>query len=233
MGERRLKFLLTNDDGISAPGIFALEQAMSRLGECLTLAPDEHLSGCSHQATTHRPLTLTEVSAGRYQLDGTPVDCTRVGLLRLLPDCDWVVSGINLGGNLGADVYLSGTVAAAREGALFDRRGIAVSQYVRRGLEVDWNQAADWAARIVGALIARYPQPGTLWNVNLPHLEPGSSAPNVVFCQLDPHPLPVDFRLEDGKLRYQGRYQDRRREPGRDVDLCFAGNIVVTQLLLS
>lgn len=227
-----MKFLLTNDDGIDAPGILALENAIKPLGECLILAPDRHLSGCSHQATTHRPLELKQLSEYRYSLDGTPVDCTRVALTQLVPDCDWVIAGINAGGNLGADVYLSGTVAAAREGALFHKRGIALSQYVRRGLPLDWENAARWSQAIVRLLIESYSEPGVLWNVNFPHLESGSPTPDVVFCQLDPHPLPVDFRSGEGKLQYHGIYQERRREAGRDIELCFSGRITVTHLLL-
>lgn len=227
-----MNFLLTNDDGIDAPGLAALRQAASALGNCLVVAPDQHLSGCSHQATTHRPLLLTEIAPQRYMLDGTPADCTRIGLTRLAPQCDWVLAGINAGGNLGADVYLSGTVAAAREGALFRRRAIAVSQYVRRGLEIDWECSARWTSAVVRMLVERYPEEGTLWNINLPHLPPGSPPPEVVFCQLDPHPLPVEFQEEDGRLRYRGSYPARQRETGRDVEVCFSGRIAVTQLLL-
>lgn len=228
-----MRFLLTNDDGIEAPGIAALEQALRELGECVTVAPHEHLSGCSHQATTHRPLELVERSPGHFALDGTPVDCTRIGLLRVATDSDWVVSGINAGGNLGADVYLSGTVAAAREGALLHKRGIAVSQYVdRKRLPLDWGNAVRWTAQVVRMLTQLYPSEGSLWNVNLPHLEAGAPRPDVVFCQLDPHPLPVDFRVEEGRYHYQGVYQKRQREPGRDVDVCFSGRIAITQLLV-
>jgi 5'-nucleotidase len=227
-----VQFLLTNDDGIDAPGLLALEEALRGLGESVILAPDQHLSGCSHQATTQRPLTLTHLKDNRYCLDGTPVDCTRVGLAHLVPDCEWVIAGINAGGNLGADVYHSGTVAAAREGALMARRAIAVSQYVRREFPVDWQQSAAWTARVVRNLVELYPEPGALWNVNLPHLAPGSPLPEVVFCQLDPHPLPVEFRVEGNELHYCGRYHQRPREVGRDVERCFSGYVTVTQLLL-
>lgn len=227
-----MKFLLTNDDGIDAPGLAALEEALRPLADCVVVAPDLHHSGCSHQATTHRPLTLSQHSDRRYSLDGTPVDCTRVGLVHLARDCEWVISGINAGGNLGADVYHSGTVAAAREAALLGGRGIAVSQYVRRELPIDWQLSARWTARVVANLVNFYLEPGIVWNVNLPHLEAGSAPPEVVFCQLDPHPLPVDFQVDGNRLLYYGRYQDRQRESGRDVERCFAGKITITQLML-
>ncbi|MGD9648575.1 MAG: 5'/3'-nucleotidase SurE [Pirellulales bacterium] len=227
-----MNLLLTNDDGIEAPGLAALAGALAGLGSLTTVAPDQHLSGCSHQATTHRELVLTTFPGDRHSLDGTPVDCARVGLLHVAPAAEWVVSGINQGGNLGADVYHSGTVAAAREAALLGRSGIAVSQYVRRGLPVDWELAASWTRIVVELLIARYPERGGLWNVNLPHLEPGSPTPDVVFCQIDPHPLPVQFVAADNRFRYFGVYQDRQRMPGHDVAVCFGGAIAVSGLLL-
>ena len=107
-----MKFLLTNDDGIDAPGLDVLRRAAESLGECVTVAPHEHLSGCSHRVNTHRPLWAEEVGPGRYSLDGSPADCARIGLLHLATDADWVLSGVNDGGNLGVDVHMSGTVAA-------------------------------------------------------------------------------------------------------------------------
>ena len=133
-----MQFLLTNDDGIDAPGLKALQEAAAPLGSAVVLAPDRHLSGCSHQATTSRGLVLEEVGANRYSLDGSPVDCTRIGLYRLAPQTQWVLSGVNEGGNMGADVYLSGTVAAAREACLLGKPAIAFSQYVRRR-PLDWH----------------------------------------------------------------------------------------------
>lgn len=226
-----MKFLLTNDDGIDAPGLAALAAALEGLGHRVTVAPHEHLSGCSHQATTHRPLELTKLAADRHMLTGTPVDCTRVGLAHLAPDVDWVVSGINAGGNLGADVYLSGTVAAVREAALLGRPGIALSQYVRSRWPIDWGPAVAMAGTVVRELLQRPTAPGTFWNVNLPEIELDGTAP-MHDCPLDPNPLPVAFHSEDGRLHYRGKYQDRARTAGCDVDVCFSGRIAVTQLRL-
>ena len=158
-----MRFLLTNDDGIDAPGLAALGRAVASLGSATIVAPKHHHSGCSHQATTHRPLELTEMGDRHYALDGTPVDCARVGLAHLTVEIDWVISGINEGGNLGADVYMSGTVAAAREAALLGKPGIAISQYRSRRVEVDWDLAADWCRQIVERLISRNPTPGSFW----------------------------------------------------------------------
>ena len=93
-----MKFLLTNDDGIKAPGLAMLAQALSGLGKVVVVAPTDPLSGCSHQVITQRPLQVTEIAAGWHAVDGTPADCIRLGLLHLAPDVDWVMAGINDGG---------------------------------------------------------------------------------------------------------------------------------------
>ncbi len=227
-----MRFLLTNDDGIDAPGLAALAQAMSGFGDTVTIAPDQHLSGCSHQSTTHRPLVLKSHGATRYSLNGTPVDCARIGLTHLACETDWVISGINEGANLGADVYPSGTVAAAREATLLGKPAIAVSHYLKRRQPADWSTATVWVTEVLRNLLDRPPARGSFWNVNLPHLEPGSAMPEVVFCELVPHPLPVNFRREGEHYHYEASYHDRLREAGRDVERCLAGNIVVTYLTL-
>ncbi len=230
-----MTFLLTNDDGIDHPGMAALQRAMSALGSCVVVAPDRHLSGCSHQVTVDRPLALAEAGERRHHVDGTPVDCTRLGLSHVAPQAEWVVAGINEGGNLGADVYHSGTVAAVREAALLGRRGIAISHYRRRRTSIDWQRAARWTEQVVKQLVTQDCPAGCFWNVNLPHPEADDvhRLPEVVSCALDPNPLPVQFRVDDGKYQYFGRYQDRARSPGFDVDVCFSGQIAVTLLRLN
>src|SRR5437588_4818664 len=136
-----MKFLLTNDDGIAAPGLLALERAAATLGETVWAAPHIHLSGCSHRVTTDQPVRATQQAAGRWAIEGTPADCVRVGLAHLLPAADWVHSGLNCGGNLGADVHMSGTVAAVREAVLHGKPGIALSQYHKAKLDIDWDRA--------------------------------------------------------------------------------------------
>jgi len=226
-----LNFLVTNDDGIHAPGLAAMQQALAGLGQVLVLAPHEHLSGCSHQSTTHRPLELTEIAPAKFQLDGTPVDCARAALLHLAPQTDWVCSGINAGGNLGADVYPSGTVAAVREAAYLGKRGIAVSQYVRKRVPIDWGPAIAWTGHVLRQLLELPLAPGEFWNVNLPDFDrPIEPYPEVVFCPLDGNPLPVRFVEEEGKLHYRGVYQERARTAGCDVEVCFAGQIAITKL---
>src|SRR5437764_829549 len=165
--------LQTNDDGIDAPGLAALAEAATGLGELHVVAPAEAHSGCSHRVTTHAPLVVEPRDAGRTAVHGTPADCVRVALYRDPDRVDWVLAGINAGGNLGADVYLSGTVAAVREGVLYGKPGVAVSYFKRRELEYDWARAARWLRTLLRGLLGRPWRPGQFWNVNLPHLGPG------------------------------------------------------------
>jgi 5'-nucleotidase len=227
-----MKFLITNDDGIDAPGLAALCAAAAHLGETTVVAPVETLSGCSHRVTTSQPFRVLRRLPLGYAVEGTPADCVRVALHDLAPDTDWVLSGINQGGNLGADVWHSGTVAAVREAVLHGWRGIALSQYHRKGRPIDWQRASAWVVPVLRDLLVRPVARGGFWNVNLPHLEPGAPDPDVVFCPLDPTPLPLSFRLEGEYRHYDGDYHQRRRERGSDVDVCFGGRIAVTELRL-
>ena len=111
-----------------------------------------------------------------------------------------------------------------------DTAWIAISQYVR-ARPVDWGLAGKWARRVLELLLARPPEPGRFWNVNLPQPpEPHGDVPECVFCDIDPHPLPVAYELRDGRLHYRGRYQDRARAAGYDVALCFSGRITISQV---
>ena len=227
-----MKFLVTNDDGVEAPGLEALRIAAAQRGEAVVVAPVEAHSGCSHRVTTHEPLRLTALSPIRFSLAGTPADCVRVGLHTVAPDADWVLAGVNAGGNLGADVYHSGTVAAVREAVLHGRPGIALSQYHKRGLRLDWSRASTWVTALLPRLLEQPWAPGVLWNVNLPHLAPDAADPEVIFCPLDPQPLPLSFRREGELLHYDGDYHGRGRQSGADVDVCFNGAIAVTRITL-
>lgn len=227
-----MKLLITNDDGIDAPGLAALAAASTAIGETIVLAPDRHLSGCSHQVTTDQPIRVEQREPARHAVFGTPADCVRLGLHSLATDADWVLAGINAGGNLGVDVHYSGTVAAAREAALHGRPGIAISHYLKRGRTLDWNRAGAWVVPILLDLVHRPWKPGTYWNINLPHLLPSDPDPEIVYCSLDSRPLPLSFRAVEGHLKYDGDYSARERIAGRDVDVCFRGAIAVTQLTL-
>lgn len=225
----QLKFLLTNDDGVAAEGLAALREAASALGRPVIVASTDSHSGGGHRVTTHTPLRTSQRDEACFLVEGTPPDCVRVGLDRIVPDAAWVLAGINHGGNLGTDMFMSGTVAAVREGVFHGRPGIAVSHYHRKGVDpLDWPRAARWLRPILRDLIARPMDPGTFWNVNLPHLSTGVADPEVVFCAVDPSPLPVSYEAQGDLLHYNAVYHNRQRQPGLDVDHCFQGRITVS-----
>ncbi len=223
-----MRVVLTNDDGIDAPGIAALAQATD--AEIVTVAPLRPHSGCGHRATTHTDIEVHEHAPTRFAVDGTPVDCARLALTHLAGPVDWVFSGINWGGNLGADIYHSGTLAAAREAALMGVPALAVSHYVKSDIPLDWARAAEWARGAIERVLSIETPPGTYWNINLPHLPPGAPEPETVFCECCSHPLPVNFRRDGGIYRYTGVYAERLRTPHSDVDVCFGGAISITAL---
>ena len=158
--------LITNDDGVISPHLNAMADALEQLAEVLVVAPERQRSAASHAITLHKPLRLTEVRPRRFALSGTPVDCVYLGILKL---CDRlpaaVVSGVNDGYNLGSDVFYSGTVAAAVEGALRGAAGIACSLAPRAK---DPDQAIRFAAAVVRAAVGEPMPPGTVLNVNMP-----------------------------------------------------------------
>lgn len=227
-----MNFLLTNDDGIDAPGLSALRSAVDGLGRLMVVAPVGAQSGCSHTVTTGQSVRIDDRPLG-FAIHGTPADCVRVGLHHLSPDSTWVLSGVNHGGNLGADVFYSGTVAAVREGALHGRPGIAFSHYMKRHLEYDWPRVSRWVNQVILDLLGRPIEPGSFWNVNVPHLAPDDAEPAIIHCPVDTCPLPLHFEHDAEGLRYAGDYHNRQRNSGSDVDVCFNGNIAVSLMRLS
>jgi 5'-nucleotidase len=226
-----MTLILTNDDGIDAPGIQALRTALADHSTCV-VAPDQHLSGCSHQLNRGGPISIQKRDQRSFAIGGTPADCTRVALSHLCPEATWVLSGINAGGNLGADTYVSGTVAAVREAALMRVPGIAISHFIQKGQPIDWPRASQLAARVLRRLMAEETAPGCFWNVNLPHLTATEPDPDIIFCSSCTQPLPTEFKVEDDKFFYIGEYGQRRRDPGSDVEVCFGGSIAVTKICL-
>ncbi len=226
-----MTIILTNDDGIDAPGIRALKEAM-KSDKTVIVAPQVQHSGCGHQVTTRKPIQVIKRSQPEYAVGGTPADCTRIAITHIAPETQWVLSGINAGGNLGTDVYISGTVAAVREAAFHGIRGVAISHWLKKPLVIDWEVATNWTVRVLQELRDRSLPQGSFWNVNLPHLETGKPEPEIVFCQPSIDPLPVKFRVERDLHHYQGEYSKRDRTPGTDVDVCFSGNIAVTLIKL-
>ncbi len=161
--------LVTNDDGIHSPGIQALEEALSKIGKVTVVAPDRERSAVSHSITLHHPLRAVETSPQHFSVDGTPTDCVLLGVLELMKEKpDLVVSGINIGPNLGDDITFSGTVAAAMEGTLLGIPSIAMSLVTRT--RIDFEPAADFARQLSLRVIQKGLPKDTLLNVNVPAL---------------------------------------------------------------
>ena len=173
-----MRILLTNDDGIHAPGFAVLERIAASLSDDIwVVAPAEEQSGAGHSLTLSRPVRLRRLSERRFAVAGTPTDAVMLGLAHVMKDDppDLILSGVNRGANLAEDVTYSGTVSAAMEGALAGVRSIALSQaYSRQGLgdNVPFAAAEAFAPRIIAALLDQPFTPRTLVNVNFPALAP-------------------------------------------------------------
>lgn len=235
-----MHFLLTNDDGIHAAGISALREAAMLLpgARVTVVAPATEQSMCGHRVTTHGPLHVEDLGGDRYAVQGTPADCVRIALFGLGLKPDFILSGINQGGNLGQDIVISGTVAATREAAYHGLRAAAFSHYMVKGLPVDWSRTARWAAEVLSELITQPLGDGEFWNVNFPHLAADAqSLPDVVATRPARSPLNVEFAKaepQDTPQRteylYTASYAARPQDPGSDVAACFAGKVSVGKL---
>lgn len=231
-----MRLLLTNDDGWDAPGLMAMRGACLRLwpaAEILVVAPADEASQVGHRVTTTAPLRVDERGEGVFAVGGTPADCVRLALSVILPwRPDWVLSGINAGGNLGHDIPISGTVAAAREAAYHGVSSAAFSHFIVRGLPLDWETAALRATLVFRELTEQTLEDGEFWNVNLPHLPPDSPAPRHRLANPERKPLENAYHRpgSDNLWHYAGRYHERPHGPESDVAVCFGGDISVSRL---
>ena len=167
--------LITNDDGIDAPGIAVLERvARSLCDNVWVVAPDTEQSAVSHALTVRRPLRIKKKGERRFSVDGTPTDSVFMAVREIMTERlpDLVLSGINNGGNLADDVLYSGTVAAAMEGATLGIPAIALSQRYRPGHKTPWETAEVWAEKTIVQLSALEWIAGTLLSVNFPDVLP-------------------------------------------------------------
>jgi 5'-nucleotidase len=171
-----MRILLTNDDGINAPGLVVLEKIARAFSDDIWIvAPMEEQSGAGHSLTLARPLRLRQHGEKHYSVSGTPTDAVMMAIGHLMRDQrpDLILSGVNRGANLGEDVTYSGTVSAAMEGAISGVRSIALSQvYAQEGLgdAIPFEAAERWGARVVRALLDHPETARTLINVNFPAL---------------------------------------------------------------
>lgn len=170
-----MRLLLTNDDGISAKGIFSLAKALEQEHEVIVVAPDNQRSACGHSITLNRPLLVKKVKLEGlksvcYSVDGTPADCVRIAVDKLLKQgVDMVVSGINRGLNIGTDVLYSGTVSATLEAAFYNIPALAVSTDVTDKLK-DYELTAEYARKTINIAKDKYLKPGVVLNLNVPQI---------------------------------------------------------------
>src|SRR5437016_8039517 len=175
-----MRILLTNDDGVYAPGLRALRKELQRLGEVTVVAPAGEQSAVGHSITLLTPLLIQEVLDENNQsmgwaVEGRPADCVKLALLELLRDKqpDLIVSGLNAGSNAGINVLYSGTCAAAIEGAFFRRTSIAVSQEYIKPKPLDFQRGAALARTVIEQILSHHPAEGSLFNVNIPSFDKG------------------------------------------------------------
>jgi 5'-nucleotidase len=162
--------LVTNDDGIRAPGLRALAEAMREIAKVTIVAPLSERSAAAQSLTLRQPVYWETIAEGEHAVEGTPADAMIVAFTTMLRDSekpDLVVSGINRGGNLGENIHYSGTVGAAKEAAVHSTPGIAFSVVLRK-IDIDYAPAAEFAKRLVPLVLKEGLPPGVVLNVNIP-----------------------------------------------------------------
>ena len=239
-----MRILISNDDGINAPGIAALVHAVADLGEIFVVAPQTPQSAMAHSITITSPLTIKHVTLPGekgYQgisVDGRPADCVRLALKNLLPDPpDLVLSGINAGENSGINVFYSGTVAAAAEAAMNGIPAVAFSLSTPGFMaEADFSTAAFHCRKVLDKLLEKGLAPGSLTNVNIPDLVAHPNPQKVVVCDQSDADVDDKYHLvqspEGLDMYHLGdcfSFMNPHHES--DVSLLASGHITVTPLL--
>jgi 5'-nucleotidase len=235
-----VRILLTNDDGVYAPGLRALRTELKKLGEVTVVAPAAEQSAVGHSITLLNPLVVQEMLDDNHQpmgwaVEGRPADCVKLALLELLPETpDLVISGLNSGSNAGINVLYSGTVAAAIEGAFFRRTSIAVSLEYTKPKPLDFPRAAELARKVIEQIVARQPPDGSLFNVNIPSLEKGPvRGVRVVPQDVTPYHETFDRRVDPrGRVYFWSNpgLECPEPHPQGDVTAMGEGYVTVTPL---
>ena len=237
-----MHILVTNDDGVWAPGILALAQEMRKLGRVTVFAPDRNWSVSGHVKTLDHPLRVRETmladNSAAFTSDGAPSDCVALALLGLIDPTDVVVSGINPNANISHDVTYSGTVTAAMEAVISNVRGIAVSLNSPEGPKegLDYGTAAIVARRVVERVMANGLPEGVVLNVNVPYLPEAELKGYLVTRQgLRVYRDALDQRIDPRGRPYYwigGEAPTGIAEEGTDVGALAAGYVSITPLQL-
>jgi 5'-nucleotidase len=234
-----MRILITNDDGINAPGLAVLEQIATGIGaECWTVAPETDQSGVSRALSLNDPLRLREVGDRRFAVKGTPTDCVIMGVRHLMQNPpDLVLSGVNRGQNIAEDVMYSGTVAAALEGALLGVPAIAMSQAYGFTTKdhIRWQCGAAHGPAVVRAVLAAKLPPGIVVNVNFPDAEPDDVGGIEITRQgrRDQSLMRIDARHDGrGNPYYWVGFERHKSKPaeGTDLHAVYGKRISVTPL---
>jgi 5'-nucleotidase len=239
-----MNILLTNDDGVDAPGLAAAYRALEGLGTIHVVAPAIERSACSHTITLRSPI-IVEKRCGAlfgdfFAVDGTPADCVRVAFGGLLEEpIDLVLSGVNCGANAGVDVFYSGTIAGAREAAILGAASMAFSQAVREGVDLNWELTSEVTRRVLRRLLDE-PRPSRgFWSVNFPSPLRAEHADAAVRVPVDLASTPMTFarvNRDDGRIiefSNGAPYWDRDSAPPTDYTVIRDGGIAVTFIPLA
>jgi len=234
------RVLVTNDDGIHAPGLKVLERiARSLSDDVWVVAPEHEQSGASHSLTLTMPLRLRRISRRRFAVQGTPTDCVMMALNHILKDGrpELILSGVNRGANMGEDVTYSGTIAAAMEGTLLGVPAIALSQSFASRTVLHWPTAEQFAPDLICRLLRQGWPRNVLININFPDVPP-AQVDGTEFCRQGRRnisDLVIDERVDAREQRYY--WLGFRRESGSpargtDLDAIARNRIAVTPLHL-
>lgn len=235
-----MRILVSNDDGIHAPGLKVLEKVARSLSKDVwVVAPEYEQSGASHSLTLTLPLRLRKINARKYAVRGTPTDCVMMAMHEIFKDKrpDLLLSGVNRGANLGEDVTYSGTVAVAMEGALLGVPSIALSQCFQHGHPVKWKTAEDHAPKVIRKLLKAGWSRDTLINVNFPDVVSESVTGIEVVTQgkRELTDLLLDARVDARNVPYYWigfRRQKNKSKRHTDLGATENGAIAVTPLQL-
>jgi 5'-nucleotidase len=231
-----MHILLTNDDGVYAPGLRALQKELLKLGTVTVVAPASEQSAVGHSITLLAPLLAQEVLDENQQplgwaVEGRPADCVKLALLELLPQPpDLVVSGLNAGSNAGINVLYSGTVAAAIEAAFFKHTSIAVSLEYTKVRPLNFPRAAELARQVIEQILRQRPAQGMLFNVNIPSLEKGPvRGIRVVPQNIAPYVETFDRRVDPrGRTYFWSKPDFCCPDPHPDTDVTALGESYIT-----
>jgi 5'-nucleotidase len=230
------RILVTNDDGIGAPGLEVLERiARAISSDVWVVAPETEQSGAGHSLTLHVPVRVRKIDAKRYAISGTPTDCVLLALKEIMPKrADLVLSGVNRGSNVGDDVTYSGTIAAAMEGTILNVPSIALSMHYDDPAKIHWKTAEKFAPDLIKKLLAQKWRPNTLININFPNCTP-SQVKGIEVCPQGKRKISVllSERVDPKGRPYYwlgGERDDTPEIVDVDIDFLHKGFVTVTPI---